>query len=169
MMDGQPFDAEAIGKVYAKAMRLCSQREKCEYDMELWFAGKGVPREFIPVLVARLVEQRFIDNARYAEAYARDKMRLAGWGPIKIAAMLRAKRIDDPLIKYALAQAEDELGGNDLDALLAKKLQGAWRCHIGTPSLRERLLRFAVGRGFSFEDSLRAVDRVLCRLREGDL
>lgn len=164
-MDGKPFDADAMGRLHAVAMRLCSQREKCEYEMECWYAAKGVPREFIPMLVARLVEQRFVDNARYAESYAREKMRLAGWGSLKIEAQLRAKRIDGDLIARAVAEAQEESGVQNLDALLDRRLEGQWRRYLGDPSLRERLLRFAVGRGFSFEDAQGAVDRVMQRHR----
>lgn len=164
-MEEHPFDAEAIAKIHAKAMRLCSQREKSEFDMELWYAGKGVPQEYVSILVARLVEQNFVDNARYAESYAREKMRLSGWGPLKVEMQLRAKRIDGELIRSAIEQAREELGGGDLEAQLDRKLAGGLRRYLDDPSLRERMLRFAVGRGFSFEEALRAVDAVMRRQR----
>lgn len=164
-MEEQPFDAEAIAKVHVRAMRLCSQREKCEYDMEQWYAGKGVPREYISVLVEQLVEQKFVDNARYAESYAREKMRLSGWGPLKVEMQLRSKRIDGELIKRAIEKANEEFGGVDLEVQLEKKLAGGLRRYVGDSTLRERLLRYAVGRGFSLEEALRAVDAVMRRLR----
>lgn len=167
-MEEQPFDAEEIARIHAKAMQLCSQREKCTYDMEIWYARKGVPRAYIPMLVARLVEQKFVSDSRYAESYAREKMRLAGWGARKIAAMLRSKRIDDAVIRQAMGKAEDEVGGADLEALLEKRMHGAWRQYVGTPSLRARMLRFAVGRGFEMEESLAAVDRLLDGRHGGD-
>lgn len=165
-MEEQPVGKEEIAKIHAKAMRLCSRQEKCIYDMCTWYARKGVPSERIPDLVEDLVEQHFVDDARYAEAYAKEKMRLSKWGANKIAAMLRGKRIDEAVISDAIARAEEECGGVDLDALLEKKAIGLLRGEVDAYQVVIKLMQFSVGRGFGLQESKDAASRVVRRLLE---
>ncbi|MFR6633809.1 MAG: regulatory protein RecX [Alistipes onderdonkii] len=57
-------------------------------------------------MLAKLVRDRFIDDARYAGAFVREKLRLSGWGGYKIRTALQRKRIDRALIDATLAEAD---------------------------------------------------------------
>lgn len=82
-----------------KAASYCSLAEKCVADvtakMEVW----GVEKSFIEKIINQLKADKFIDEQRFAEYYARDKFHFNKWGKVKIAIMLRSKNIDAEKIK----------------------------------------------------------------------
>ena len=161
------LDAEAIADVLRKAMNLCSRQEKCACDMRVWFSRKGIPPECIEALVNTLISQNYIDDARYAEAYAREKTKLSQWGANRIAEMLRRKRIDERSIQRAVEAATAAYGKVNMEELMEKKARSEWRRHLGVPSaLSAKLVRFAVGKGFGLQESIEAATRVVSKLRD---
>ncbi|MGB2135505.1 MAG: regulatory protein RecX, partial [Flavobacteriales bacterium] len=60
-------------------------------------------------LIADLKEEGFVDEQRFAEAFAHDQVRIKGWGPGKVAAALRqVHRLDDQCVDQAMACISDE-------------------------------------------------------------
>ena len=72
---------------------LCSRREYCSRGVLDLLRRKDVTGEEAAAVLERLRSERYVDDARYARAFARDKAALSGWGPRKIAFALSAKGI----------------------------------------------------------------------------
>ena len=90
-------------KVLDRMMVLCSRREYCRSDiMKKVVMALDGNREEAVRLIDRLVSDKYIDDSRYASAYARDKASIAGWGPVKIRYMLLSKGISEDIISAAL-------------------------------------------------------------------
>lgn len=128
---------------------LCAKREYCVSDIR----RKAVERlegdrEKAEELVASLVADKFVDDARYAAAFAREKSGLQGWGPIKIRFQLRAKGVSDADISLAL----EEIDSDKASARLAKLLENKWRSLQDDPQGRLKLIRFALTRGYEYEE-----------------
>ncbi len=98
-------------------------------------------------IVAELVRDGFVDDSRYAQAFAREKSRLTGWGPIKIRQALQVKKIPREIISEALAAA----AGEDADSRLEKLLAAKARTLEGAPQARLKLIRFALSRGYEYD------------------
>lgn len=129
-----------------KAAAYCSSAEHCESEVRDKLDKWGIDADTTDSIVQRLIREKFISDARYANAYARDKMRFAGWGKKKIALMLRAKDIDSTIISEAL----DNLDMNEYEEILRTLLRNKEKS-IRYDSEYERkgkLLRYAAGRGF---------------------
>lgn len=98
-------------------------------------------------IVQRLVDERFIDDERFARAYVRDRVNNARWGVNKIRASLRLKGIEQEMIDTALAEElDDETYFGNLAAALRSKGN-----KMPSPLSRDdygRLARFALGRGY---------------------
>ena len=77
----------------AALMRLCARAERSEEDARRLMTRWGVAPADRERVLERLRRDRFIDDARYAEAFVRDKIRLSGWGARKIRTSLRLKGI----------------------------------------------------------------------------
>jgi len=108
----------------------------------------GVPAADAAQVMAYLRKHRFVDDARYASAFARDKMRFNGWGRIKVAMMLRAKHIDEDTINTALDALEPEI----YNELLLKLVKSeAHRLDLDSYTDRVKLTRKLYGRGFEPE------------------
>ena len=105
-------------------MNVCAKNERSISDVRRSLARWGVPSEQQQPIIDRLVRERFIDEARYAEAYVREKLNLSRWGVRKIRAALRAKRIPEQTIDESLAQADPQKLGSKLEETLRRKMQG---------------------------------------------
>lgn len=107
-------------------------------------------------IIEQLVADRFIDEERFAHAFVRDKFRYNRWGRNRIQQELRQKGIDRNIIEDALEEipAEDNL--ETLKHLISVKrpsVKGRSEYEIKT-----KLIRFALGRGFSMDEILKVID-----------
>lgn len=126
----------------------CARAEQCEADLLRKMREHGVPAADAAQVMAYLRKHRFVDDARYASAFARDKMRFNGWGRIKVAMMLRAKHIDEDTINTALDALEPEI----YNELLLKLVKSeAHRLDLDSYTDRVKLTRKLYGRGFEPE------------------
>ena len=90
---------EEFKKCLARMQALCSRSEKCRADIRLKLEQAGVPPAETAEILNELEKDRFLDQERYATAYARDKSNLQGWGPRKIYNGLRMKEISQDIIE----------------------------------------------------------------------
>ena len=108
-------------------------------------------------IMDRLVEEKYIDDLRYASAFARDKSSIAGWGATKIRYMLAAKGIDRETIAAVLQEVDEGKASDRLEKLLSAKV----RSLKDDPQCRMKLLRFALGRGYQYDEAAEVIDRLL--------
>ncbi|MDR1154251.1 MAG: recombination regulator RecX [Bacteroidales bacterium] len=131
-----------------KAMQRCSRREYCRRDIFEKVVSWGCTPVEAREVVDFLVEQRFVDDRRYTEAFVRDKLQFNKWGRVKIAYMLRAQNIDKVMVVEILSEI-DEL---EYRQVLTSELQKKYRTLRGTAfEIRGKLFRFATSRGFEPE------------------
>ena len=146
--------------------RLCSMREYCTSDIE----GKIIaalkkrrqpqgdcPPEEMHKTVQDMMEQ--LDDERYARAYVRDKSALSGWGRFKIARALSAKGIDSETVSAAMKELDDGRAKEKMRKVLALKAASLAKSEDGM-TLRQKLLRFALGRGYSYGEAAAAIDEI---------
>lgn len=142
-----------------KAATLCSRKEYCTADIKKKLVNWELSESEIEMALQWLIEEKFIDDERYAAYYVRDKFRFNGWGRIKIRYQLRGKLIDSALIDEALEQInQDEYSGKLAELLHSKKRQiknkDIWQT-------KAALARFAQSRGFEPDVVFRKIDQIL--------
>ncbi|MCR8911221.1 RecX family transcriptional regulator [Barnesiella sp. ET7] len=129
-----------------RAAALCSSAEHCTADIREKLARWGVTEADSRTIIDRLVQERFIDEQRYAVAFVKDKFRFSGWGRIKMRYALQQKRIDGSDIDHALATLDEEQYNDRLLELLQAKSRSI---RDDDPEARRaKLFRFATSRGF---------------------
>lgn len=146
--------------------RLCSRREYCVSDIrkKLMVQLEGKTDDVEQVLEA-LVRERYVDDLRYASAYARDKASISGWGSTKIRYMLSSKGISSETIALALEEIDSAKAQNRLDKLMENK----FRSLKDDPQCRLKMLRFGLGRGYAYDDVASVVDVLLKKIRDEEL
>lgn len=133
--------------LYKLAAR-CSVSELCLSDVEGKLAKYDLPEEEKTRILRHLVEEKYIDDRRYAEAYVRDKYRFNKWGRMKIAQGLRMKGIDRETIETAMEAIDEQEYMNILrDLLKAKRRSTKGKSEY---EINGKLARFAIGRGFEY-------------------
>ena len=131
---------------YDKAAFLCSKSEHCSSEIKEKLKLWGLSSEDSELVIAKLVEEKYIDDERFARAYVKDKFRFNHWGKQKIAFMLRSKNISSETMELAFEEIEDEGYSNELRKLLADKEKSIKA--KDQYDKRNKLMRFAMGRGF---------------------
>lgn len=135
---------EILYKLAAK----CSISEQCLSDIETKLSRYDLTEEERTRILRHLIEEKYIDDCRYAEAYVRDKYRFNKWGRIKIAQGLRMKGIDNETINNAMgAIDEDEYLGILRDLIKTKRKSTRGKNDY---EINGKIARFAVGRGFEY-------------------
>ena len=133
--------------LYKLAAR-CSVSEQCLSDIETKLAKYDLTEEERTRILRHLVEEKYVDDARYAEAYVRDKYRFNKWGRMKIAQGLRMKGIDRGTIEDAMEAIDEQEYLTILrDLLKAKRKSTKGKSDY---EINGTLARFATGRGFEY-------------------
>ncbi|OQX99017.1 MAG: hypothetical protein B6I20_10420 [Bacteroidetes bacterium 4572_117] len=142
-----------------KAQNICAKQEKCKADIrKKLYEWKILPEE-IEKIINELLENKFIDEKRYAGFYVKDKYKLSKWGRIKIEFSLRQKQIEASIIANALNEINEDEYIEILRAELKKKLKSLKNDE--KHKVKEKLLRFAQSRGYEIELSITMVEELL--------
>jgi regulatory protein len=147
-------------EAYLQLAALCAQAEHCQQEMRDKMRRWEMVPEVQERVIARLVKERYIDDERYARAFVKDKIRYNKWGRRKVQQGLWTKRIDDDIQQRVLDEVDDEEYLAVLKPLLAQK-----RKSIKAQSdyeLNQKLVRFALGRGFTFDIIRQCLDVEEC-------
>lgn len=133
-------------KLLSMAQKYCAYQERCTAQLVLWCRQKKVKDEDAKRLLMELQKDDFLNDNRFAGAYARGKFRNNKWGRIKIMAGLRALGFQDEMIDHALAEIDHEDYLYQLRELLLKKA-GASINEMTYPE-QMRLSSWAVAKGY---------------------
>ena len=143
----------------AALMRLCARAEKSEGDARGW----GLAERDAEGVLAKLVRDRFIDDARYAGAFVREKLRLSGWGEYKIRTALQRKGVSKERIDAALSQADRPAMGERLAQQLERKARTVK--YTSQYELKTKLIRYGLSLGYDYEA---VMDAASAMVRETD-
>lgn len=135
----------------------CAKREYCTADvrrkaLERLDYDAGAAEE----VVAALLERGFVDDFRYAAAYAREKSALSGWGPVKIRSTLLSRGVAREAVLEALGEIDPDKAAAKLEKVLVTK----WRTLADDPQGRLKLIRFALSRGYDYEPIRPLIERI---------
>ena len=147
MFTRQPLSRE---KALAKLEALCARAEYCTGDMEDKMRRWGLSGDDIKENISYLVANKYVDNARYCQAFVNDKIAYNHWGRRKIEQALWMKRVPESVSAPILDAVPEEDYINVLKPLIASK-----SATVKAESDYERqmkLVKFALGRGFSIDE-----------------
>ncbi len=149
----KPKRAKTPDEALAALMRLCARAEKSASDARRLMRGWGLADADAEGVLRRLQADRFIDDARYAAAFVREKLRLSGWGAYKIRAALQRKAIAratiDEALREALAQSDPDRLAGRLEEQLRRKARTA---KAASPrELKTKLIRYGLSLGHDYE------------------
>ena len=144
------------GEALNKAAAYCTLCERCVSEVTAKLTAWGVPHCEQEKIITRLIEEKFINEARYCHAFVNDKVRFNRWGRIKIRAALSEKRLPRELINEAMDNIDEELYTTSLAEVIAakrKELKG-----VNDYTTKQKIMRFAASRGFEPAMIMRVID-----------
>lgn len=133
---------------------LCARAEHCTYEMMTKLRGWGITGATAEKIVDHLVDNRFVDDLRFAKSFVRDRYRFSGYGRRKIALSLMAKRVPRDIIDEAMEEIDDEVYFDNLRHFIGRK---ASSLDLSRYEDRNKLYRYALSRGYESDLAARAI------------
>lgn len=148
-------EKEATSKLEA----MCSRAEHCSFDMQEKMKRWGIDNDIQMRIIALLKKNKFINDERYARAFARDKVEYNKWGRRKVDQALRMKHIDEDIRNKVLDEIDNSKYAETLRPLLIAKMKSTKANN--DYELSCKLIRFALGRGFEYEDIKNCLSQII--------
>lgn len=139
----QPISYQSALK---KAEAYCAYQERSQYEVRGKLISLGARGLVLENIITTLLETNFLNEERFATAYANGKLRIKSWGRRKIADGLKFKQVSAPLIKKALKNLDEDEYLEKLKDLLDRKRSSIKEKE--TYKLNYKLGQYAISRGF---------------------
>ena len=108
-------------EIVKKIELYCAEQDRCKFDVNQKLIKWGIDNISIKNILNNLIEEKFIDEIRYAKSFARGKFKIKKWGRIKISSMLRSKNISESNIIKGISQIDIEEYTETLLRIIEKK------------------------------------------------
>ncbi|MDO4536815.1 MAG: regulatory protein RecX [Coriobacteriales bacterium] len=148
------IDRATTGTAKERVLNLLEHRDYCQKELSERLVTEGFSRKLASMVVQRASEAGIVSDERFAQAFVRSKL-AAGWGVSRIERSLSNKGIAAEELEgwpYDYFDPEDEL---------QRALEVAERKTVREPNAFQKMVRFLMGRGFSYRVSKDAAQRVL--------
>ena len=135
---------------YDRALNMLAFRARSVSELRRQLLRKGEPAPGVDAAIARLLEQRLLNDEDFALQFARVKLSYAGASRFKIVQELGRKGIGKPMAEEALA-ALKESDGLDASENIHRVAEKKWRTlsKLDDHTARRRLYAFLARRGFN--------------------
>lgn len=108
-------------QVLDKMAKYCAYQERCVKDVKDKLKTFDLPQEEKDKILDYLLDNRFVNDERFAKSFVRGKVNQSGWGLNKIRFHLMQKGITKELIDEALGQTDEEVYRQRLIDILRTK------------------------------------------------
>lgn len=143
MISRDPVNPEVM---LEKMRKYCVYQERSHQEVRYKLVNIGARGDALEKIMGQLIEEGFLDEERFARAYARGKFRTKQWGKRKILQELERRNIGTYLQNKAMEEIDDDEYREVLLTILRKKQESISR--FSQPEQKLRLFKFAFQRGF---------------------
>jgi regulatory protein len=132
-----------------KGREWCAFQERCHQETRSKLYDWGLKGTEADQVLAQLISEGFLNEERFAVAFAGGKFRIKHWGKQKIRIELRKKKISEPCIRKGLAAIEEKDYLSALKSLMEKrkneiKESDPWR-------RKGKIANFLISKGYERE------------------
>jgi regulatory protein len=137
--------SEARQKIY----RYCAYQERSHHEVRDKLYSYGLFKDEVEEILSQLITEGFLNEERFAKAFAGGKFRMQKWGRIKIIHELEARGLTPNCIKAGLKEIDEQSYLITLRELLNRKAGETSEENIFVK--RDKLARYAIQKGFEPE------------------
>jgi regulatory protein len=145
-----------------KAFSYIGRRHHSAFEIRTKLRQKKYDNSLIEEIINDLTAKKYIDDLEFARLFSDENIRLKLWGKNKIKGELIKRGIDQEIISKVLNEKFPE--GNDLYNALDlawRKYKSLQKRNIEEIKLRQKLYAFLSSRGYDYETSKEAVDKII--------
>lgn len=129
-----------------KLMHYCAYQERCHQEVRSKLIALEIYGDDLEEIISELITENFLNEERFAIAYAGGKFRMKKWGKIRIRQELKKRKISDYCIKKAMQEIDEEGYMEGLYELIEKKRKT--EKETNEFKLKGRLAKYAMSKGF---------------------
>ena len=147
--EGKPKKKLNPQQALLKAQQSCAYQERCQQEMRDKLYEWGLYSTDVENIIANLITDNFLNEERFAKAYAGGKFRIKKWGKVKIKIELKKRKISEYCIKKAMQEISDKDYLRTIKELIAKKSK---EIKGGKDNQRKyKIAQYIASRGFEQE------------------
>ena len=145
------FETKNIGteKALQKAKYYCAYQERSHAEVKKKLYGFGLYKIEVELLMSQLIEEDYLNEERFAMAFAGGKFRIKHWGKTRIKYELKQRQVSHYCIKKALAAIPDEDYEKGLNKLAEEKLSSL-KNEQNVFIKKSKLQNYLVGKGYEY-------------------
>lgn len=137
--------------ILQKAASYCAYQERTQDEVRQRLKKWNVWGEEADELIAELISMNYLSEERFAKTYAGGKFRIKNWGRRKIEQELQRRGLSSYSIEKGMQEINDDDYVTGLKELLAKKKLLLERTEPDLFKRKQKLARFAIGKGYEGE------------------
>ncbi len=132
-----------------KLKHYCAYQERCHSEVKEKLYNLGIWKKDHDEIISALIEENYLNEERFAIAYAGGKWRVKQWGRVKIKYELKQKQVTEYCIKKALQQISEE----EYLAVLKKLADEKYTSLKAEQYLvrKKKTMDFLIGKGFEID------------------
>jgi regulatory protein len=137
--------------ILQKAASYCAYQERTQDEVRQRLKKWNVWGDEADELIAELISMNYLSEERFAKTYAGGKFRIKNWGRMKIKQELQRRGLSTYSIEKAMSEIGDKAYVDGLRGLLEKKKILLSKTETDAFKLKQKLARFALGKGYESE------------------
>jgi regulatory protein len=141
-----------------KIENYCAYQERCHFEVKRKLNNLGVFGEEVDEYICYLIDENFLSETRFSEAYVRGKFNNSNWGKIKIIQELKSRNISDWNINKALDQISEKEFNDKLKKLCEKRIDSS---DISSPSIKDKIIRSLTYKGWEIDKVVSLVNQLI--------
>lgn len=124
----------------------CAYQERCHKDVETKLFQLHLIPEAKEKIILHLIQHNYLNEERFAKAFARGKFSIKNWGKQRIKKELKLRNISNYNINSALKEINEEEYLQTLETLSTKKLQLIKETNL--LKKKSKLANYLISKGF---------------------
>ncbi|RAI95225.1 regulatory protein RecX [Algoriphagus yeomjeoni] len=143
-------------EAFEKLTTFCAYQDRCPWEVRRKLHDKGIKDEPAEQIITELIAEEFVNEERYARAFARGKFRLKKWGRNRIRMELKMREIPESLIRKGLSEIDPE---EYYDTLLTQT-EKKWESTHESDSFKKKykVTQYLMSKGFEMDLVKEAVE-----------
>lgn len=129
-----------------KMKNWCAYQERSQFEVRNKLVEYGIFNEEAENIISQLIQENFLNEERFALAFARGKFRIKRWGRIKIKLELKQHKVSEYCISKALKQIDDNEYFATLEKIIEKKTKEVKESN--KIKKQYKIIKYAMSRGY---------------------
>lgn len=144
-------------QIIAKAKHYCAYQERCISEIRKKLVQWKASGKQAEKVIQELIDEKYLDEERFAGIFAAGKFRNNQWGKLKIEMELKKRGIPEDIVTKALSSIDNDEYSGILKTLLERKSHEYG--DIDPFEKKQKLIRFALGKGYTIDEIYRALEK----------